>query len=50
MDEKLELTKQLMDLIVNKGLDVDKMCEYYGVEEVKDLNTKQIKEIIEKRG
>ena len=50
MDEKIELTKQLMDLIVNKGLDVDKICEYYGVEEVKDLNTKQIKEIIEKRG
>lgn len=50
MDEKLELTKQLMDLIVNKELDVDKICDYYGVEEVKDLNTKQIKEIIEKRG
>lgn len=49
-DEKLDLTKQLMDLIVNKDLDIDKICEYYGVEEVKELNTKQIKEIIEKRG
>ena len=50
MDEKLELTQQLMDLIVEKELDTDKICEYYGVKEVKDLNTKQIKEIIEKRG
>lgn len=49
-DEQLDLTKQLMDLIVNKGLDVDKICEYYGVNEIKDLNEKQIKEIIEKRG
>ena len=50
MDEKLELTQQLMDLIVEKELDTDKICEYYGVKEVKDLNEKQIKEIIEKRG
>lgn len=50
MDEKLELTQKLMDLIVNKELDVDKICEYYGVQEVKELNVTQIKEIIEKRG
>lgn len=49
-DEKLELTKKLMDLIVNKGLDTDAICQYYKVEDIKDLTEEQIKEIIEKRG
>lgn len=49
-DEKLDLTQKLMTLIVEKELDTDKICEYYGVKEVKDLSEKQIKEIIEKRG
>lgn len=49
-DEKLDLTQKLMTLIVEKELDTDKICEYYGVKEIKDLNEKQIKEIIEKRG
>lgn len=49
-DDKLNLTQRLMDLIVEKELDTDKICEYYGVKDVKDLNTKQIEEIIEKRG
>lgn len=49
-DDKLELTKQLMDIIVNKELDTDAICEYYGVKKIEDLKEGQIKEIIEKRG
>ena len=49
-DEKLELTQKLMRIIVDKELDTDAICEYYGVEELKDLKEEQIKEIVEKRG
>lgn len=49
-DEKIALTSKFMDLIVEKDLDTDKICEYYGVEELKELKEDQIKEIIEKRG
>ena len=49
-DEKLELTQKLMELIVEKDLDTDAICQYYQVEEIKDLTDKQIKEIIDKRG
>lgn len=49
-DDKLELTQKLMRIIVDKELDTDAICEYYGVEELKDLKEEQIKEIVEKRG
>ena len=49
-DKKLELTQKLMNIIVNKELDVDAICEYYNVKKIEDLKEEQIKEIIEKRG
>ena len=49
-DKKLELTQKLMDIIVNKELDTDAICEYYNVKKIEDLKEEQIKEIIEKRG
>ena len=49
-DEKIDLTKRLMELIIEKDLDTDKICEYYGVNEIGELKEEQIKEIIEKRG
>jgi len=49
-DNKIDLTKQLQEIIVEKELDLDKICEYYKVESINDLNEDQIKEIIKKRG
>ena len=49
-DEKIALTTKFMNLIVEKELDTDAICKYYGVEELKDLKEEQIKEIVEKRG
>ena len=49
-DEKLELTQKLLNVINEKGLDVDKICEYYGVKTTNDLTEAQIQEIIDKRG
>ena len=49
-DDRLELDKKLQEIIVDKGLDVDKICEYYKVKRTTELSNEQIKEIIEKRG
>lgn len=49
-DEKIELTRKFQDLIVEKELDTDAICKYYGVEELKELTDEQKKEILEKRG
>lgn len=49
-DERLELTEKLQRIIVDKELDVDKICEYYKVKRTTELSDEQIKEIIEKRG
>lgn len=49
-DDRIELDKKLQEIIVTKGLDVDKICEYYKVKRTSELNDDQIKEIIEKRG
>ena len=48
--DRLELDKKLQEIIVDKGLDVDKICEYYKVKRTTELSDEQIKEIIEKRG
>ena len=50
LDERLELTEKLQRIIVDKELDVDKICEYYKVKRVSELSNEQVKEIIEKRG
>lgn len=47
-DEHLELTQQLMRLIVDKGVDLDAMLKHYQVEDISNLNNKQYKELIEK--
>lgn len=49
-DDRLELDKKLQEIIVDKGLDVEKICEYYKVKRTTELSDEQIKEIIEKRG
>lgn len=49
-DERLELTEKLQRIIVDKELDIDKICEYYKVKRVSELSDEQVKEIIEKRG
>ena len=50
LDERLELTEKLQRIIVDKELDIDKICEYYKVKRVSELSNQQVKEIIEKRG
>lgn len=49
-DERIPLTLKLVNVINEKGLDVDKICEYYKVKTTNELSEEQIKEIIEKRG
>lgn len=49
-EERIPLTMQLVNVINEKGLDVDKICEYYKVKTTNELSDEQIKEIIEKRG
>lgn len=49
-NDRLELDKKLQEIIVEKELDVDKICEYYKVSRTTELSDEQIKEIIEKRG
>ena len=49
-EERIPLTMQLVNVINEKGLDVDKICEYYKVNTTNELSEEQIKEIIEKRG
>ena len=49
-DNRIELDKKLQEIIVEKELDVDKICEYYQVKRTTELNDEQIKEIIEKKG
>lgn len=49
-DEQLEQTQKLQEIINEKGLDVEKICEYYGVKRLTSLSKEQIQEIIDKRG
>lgn len=48
MDERLELTQRLQRLIVDKGVDLDKMLEHYEVDNVNKLKNDQLKVLIEK--
>ena len=45
-DERLELTQKLMRLIVDKGVDLDKMLEHYQVSNVNELNNEQLNKLI----
>ena len=45
-DARLELTQKLMRLIVDKGVDLDKMLEHYSVSSVNDLNNEQLNKLI----
>lgn len=49
-DKELDKTQRLMRVIVDKGLDEDKILEYYKVNSLNDLTSEQVDEIIEKRG
>lgn len=48
MDERLELTQRLQRLIVDKGVDLEKMLEHYEVDNVNKLKNDQLKVLIEK--
>lgn len=45
-DERLELTQKLMRLIVDKGVDLDKMLGHYSVSNVNELNNEQLNKLI----
>lgn len=45
-DARLELTQKLMRLIVDKGVDLEKMLEHYSVSSVNELNNKQLNKLI----
>ena len=45
-DERLELTQKLMRLIVDKGVDLDKMLGHYQVSNVNELNNEQLNKLI----
>lgn len=49
-DKKFDINRKLKDLIVEKDLDVDKICEYYKVKDIGELSVEQKEEIIEKKG
>lgn len=46
-DERLELTQKLQQLIVEKGLNPEKICTHYGVKSLDALSNEQIKKFIE---
>lgn len=46
----LNKTRRLMEVIVSKDLDTDKILEHYGVEDLNELTSEQVDEIIAKRG
>ena len=47
-DERLGLTQRLQTLIVEKGVDLDAMLEYYKVDNTNKLSNKQLIELIER--
>lgn len=47
-DERLNLTQRLQRLIVDKGVDLDKMLEHYEVDNINKLKNEQLKVLIEK--
>ena len=47
-DERLEMTQKLQRLIVDKGIDLEKMLEHYQVEKTTELKNAQLKELITK--
>lgn len=47
-DERLELTNKLQRLIVDKGVDLDAMLEYYKVDNTNKLSNQQLNELIDR--
>lgn len=47
-DERLELTTKLQRLIVDKGVDLDAMLEYYKVDNTNKLSNQQLNELIDR--
>lgn len=47
-DERLVLTEKLQRLIVDKGIDLEAMLDYYKVANTNMLNNEQLKELIER--
>lgn len=47
-DERTQLKMRLQRLLVDKGVDLDKMLEYYKVKTTDELNNKQLQELIER--
>lgn len=49
-DKELDKTRRLMQVIVAKDLDTDKILEYYKVQDLNELTAEQVDEIIAKKG
>lgn len=48
LDKDIDLTLELQRLIVDKGLNEDKICKFYGVKKLKELTKEQIKDFLER--
>ena len=48
LDKDIDLTLELQRLIVEKELNEDKICKFYGVEKLKYLTKEQIKDFLER--
>lgn len=44
--ERIELIKRIMDLTIEKDIDLEEVCEKFGINELKDLTTEQMKKCI----
>lgn len=44
--ERIELIKRIMDLTVEKDIDLEEVCEKFGINELRDLTTEQMKKCI----
>ena len=44
--ERIDLIKKIMDLTVEKDIDLEEVCEKFGINELRDLTTEQMKKCI----
>jgi hypothetical protein len=44
--ERIDLIKRIMDLTIEKDIDIEEICEKFGINELRDLTTEQMKKCI----
>lgn len=44
--ERIDLIKRIMDLTIKKDIDIEEICEKFGINELRDLTTEQMKKCI----